>query len=37
MKAELASIIGLVEHEIFLDMVNYAIIGDETRAVERRV
>jgi ribose 5-phosphate isomerase A len=32
--AELDSVVGLVEHGIFLDMVNYAIIGDETRAVE---
>jgi ribose 5-phosphate isomerase A len=37
MKAELDSIVGLVEHGIFLDMVNYAVIGNETGAVERRV
>ncbi|WP_158790439.1 ribose-5-phosphate isomerase RpiA [Granulicella sp. L60] len=37
MKAELDSIVGLVEHGIFLDMVNYAVIGGETGAIERRV
>ncbi|MBB5063039.1 ribose-5-phosphate isomerase RpiA [Granulicella mallensis] len=37
MMTEINAIVGVVEHGIFLDMVNFAIIADEDGVVERRV
>jgi ribose 5-phosphate isomerase A len=36
MKAEIDAIVGVVEHGIFLDMVNFALIASESEVIERR-
>lgn len=37
MIAEINSIVGVVEHGIFLDMVSFAIIASENEVIERRI
>jgi len=37
MMSEINAIVGVVEHGIFLDMVNFALIASEDGLIERRV